>query len=153
MLVGSDYNTSGLPGWGPHLARRMSQRRHGLAHALCQARSHDLLIWKQWLQEVLTVEGKRLVVPAAFPDMKALGHYHDPAVSTPEQLHNLSGLKHGWDRQIDQPKLRILLRQRFNIWTRGYSWFGSLLIARRTITRSRTFEIRYPAQENKKDQR
>jgi Holliday junction resolvase YEN1 len=59
-------------------------------------------------------------VPFNFPDMRALGHYCNPVVSTDAQLRDLRGLRNGWDPKIDQKKLRVLLRSRFNIWTRGY---------------------------------
>jgi hypothetical protein len=59
-------------------------------------------------------------VPFNFPDMRALGHYCNPVVSTDAQLRELRGLRNGWDPKIDQKKLRVLLRNRFNIWTRGY---------------------------------
>jgi hypothetical protein len=59
-------------------------------------------------------------VPLTFPDMRALGHYCNPVISTDAQLRDLRDLKNGWDPKIDQNKLRVLLRSRFNIWTRGY---------------------------------
>ena len=59
-------------------------------------------------------------VPHTFPDFKALGHYRNPVVTSDYELRNLNYLKSDWDPKIDQAKLRVLLRRRFNIWTKGY---------------------------------
>jgi holliday junction resolvase YEN1 len=72
------------------------------------------------LQQALVNIRKDVEVPWTFPDFKALGHYCNPAVSTTEQLRNLRGLKHGWDRPMDQPQLRMFLRERFNFTTREW---------------------------------
>lgn len=72
------------------------------------------------LQQELLKQGRSIQVPWTFPDFKALRNYCSPAVSLPEQLRNLRGLKHGWDRPIDQRKLRIILRERFNFTTREW---------------------------------
>lgn len=120
MLAGGDYNTTGLAGCGSQVARLVSRTRHGLARALCQASQQDLIAWRLRFLEVLAVEGKRLQIPSNFPDFKALGHYRSPKVSSDEQMRNLNALKYGWDRKIDHKKLRVLLRQRFNVWIKGY---------------------------------
>jgi Holliday junction resolvase YEN1 len=120
MLAGADYNTSGLIGCGPQIARLVSRKSHGLANELCHASQQDISAWRHRLEETLGKEGRRMQVPVTFPDMKALGHYCNPVVSTDAQLRELRGLRNGWDAKIDQNKLRVLLRNRFNIWTRGY---------------------------------
>lgn len=79
---------------------------------------------------------KRRELPSDFPNFKALGHYRDPAVSTAEQLVNLRGLRQGWDRPIDQRKLRILLRDRFHFWTRGFLKHIAPLYLTRALARS-----------------
>ncbi|KAI7359761.1 hypothetical protein KC354_g9240 [Hortaea werneckii] len=53
-------------------------------------------------------------------DYKALGNYLYPNISQPEVLDNLRALRSGWNQKIDQSKLRRLLRERFNIWTKGF---------------------------------
>lgn len=120
MLAGGDYNTDGFPNCGPQIAREVVRKQSGLAHALCQASQHDLPAWRSRLEEVLQQAGKRLPVPATFPDWKALGHYRKPVITSDHELRNLKCLKDGWDLKIDQAKLRVLLRRRFNIWTKGY---------------------------------
>lgn len=120
MLAGGDYNTQGLPNCGPQNARLVSRKRHGLAHELCHASLQDIPAWRLRLGETLDKEGQRMQVPPTFPDTRALGHYCNPLVSTDAQLRDLRGLRNGWDAKIDQNKLRVLLRSRFNIWTRGY---------------------------------
>jgi len=120
MLAGGDYNTQGLPNCGPQNARLVSRKRHGLAHELCHASLQDIPAWRLRLGETLDKEGQRMQVPPTFPNTRALGHYCNPVVSTDAQLRDLRGLRNGWDAKIDQNKLRVLLRSRFNIWTRGY---------------------------------
>ena len=120
ILAGGDYDTTGLPSCGPQIARLVSRKQHGLAHALCQAQEYDLPAWRSRLEEVLRQVGKRLPVPPTFPDFRALGHYCNPVVTSAGELRNLNYLKSDWDPKIDQAKLRVLLRRRFNIWTKGY---------------------------------
>jgi Holliday junction resolvase YEN1 len=120
MLAGADYNTSGLAGCGPQIARLVSRKSHGLANEMCHASQQDIPAWRLRLEETLGKEGLRMQAPFDFPDMRALGHYCNPVVSTDAQLRDLRGLRNGWDPKIDQKKLRVLLRSRFNIWTRGY---------------------------------
>jgi Holliday junction resolvase YEN1 len=109
-----------LAGCGPQIARLVSRKRHDLANKLCHASQQDISAWRHRLEETLGREGRRMQVPLDFPDIRALGHYCNPVVSTDAQLRELRGLRNGWDAKIDQNKLRILLRNRFNIWTRGY---------------------------------
>ena len=59
-------------------------------------------------------------VPPTFPDSKPLGHYCNPVVTSDDELRNIDHLKVDWDPKIDQAKLRVLLRSRFNIWTKGF---------------------------------
>lgn len=120
MLAGGDYNTAGLPNCGPQIARRVARKETGLADALCRASDHDLPAWRLRLEDELRKAGKRLPVPVTFPDEKALGLYHTPVITPDDGLRNLTCLKNGWDLQIDQSKLRVLLRHRFNVWTKGY---------------------------------
>jgi Holliday junction resolvase YEN1 len=120
MLAGADYNASGLAGCGPQIARLVSRKSHGLANEMCHASQQDIPAWRLRLEETLGKEGRRMQVPFDFPDMRALGHYCNPVVSTDAQLRDLRGLRNGWDPKIDQKKLRVLLRNRFNVWTRGY---------------------------------
>lgn len=120
MLSGGDYDLQGLPGCGPALARLLARRSHGVAQAMCRSTKYNMPEVKDMLKEALMIHGKYIEVPPTYPNMKALGYYRNPTISTDEQLCNLRGLQHGWQRPMDQPKLRILLRQRFNFQTREY---------------------------------
>jgi Holliday junction resolvase YEN1 len=120
MLAGGDYNTTGLPGCGLQITRLVSRKQHSLAHALCQASEYDLPAWRTQLEQLLRQVGKQLPIPPTFPDSKALGHYCNPVVTSDEKLRNLNNLKSDWDPKIDQIKLRVFLRSRFNIWMKGY---------------------------------
>lgn len=117
LLSGGDYKTEGLPGCGPQLARRLARREWGLAAKARYVRQDHLPNWRQALELALRECGRSVAVHWSFPDFKALCNYRDPLVSSPEQLQNLRGLKHGWDRQIDQRKLRTILRDCFNMVT------------------------------------
>lgn len=120
MLAGGDYNTAGLPGCSSQIARLVLRKQHGIAHELCHAQQYELPAWRSRLEAVLRQEGKRLSVPPTFPDSKPLGHYCNPVVTSDDELRNIEHLKIDWDPKIDQAKLRVLLRSRFNIWTKGF---------------------------------
>jgi len=119
-LAGGDYDTKGLVGRGPRVAKRVVRREYGVARAARHMKQAQLPIWREALQKTMRLCGKHVEIPSDFPNFKALGHYREPAVSTPEQLDNLRGLRQGWDRLMDQLMLRVLLRDRFHIWTRGF---------------------------------
>ena len=59
-------------------------------------------------------------MPDGFPRDLHFKNYRFPKVSTHEELHNLNGLRRGWDLPIDEVKLRSFFRERFNMWTKGY---------------------------------
>lgn len=120
MLSGGDSDTQGLRGCGPQIAKLVARREYGVARAACHVKQDQLPIWREALQKTMGLCGKYMEIPFTFPDYKALGHYRDPAISTPEQLHNLRGLRQGWDRPIDQTKLRVFLRHRFNFDTKSF---------------------------------
>ena len=120
MLAGGDYNTAGLPNCGSRTAHLVSRKQHGLAHKLCEVLEKDLFAWRSQLEDVLRQEGKQLQVPRTFPDFTALKHYREPVVTADDELRNINYLKSDWDPKIDQAKLRVLLRSRFNIWTKGF---------------------------------
>ncbi|KAM3423869.1 hypothetical protein BST61_g1265 [Cercospora zeina] len=141
-LTGGDYQTKGLPNCGFQTARRLAQRNLGLAHKLkmCQ-REPDFVRWRILLQSSLASMGKTVVVPPDFPKVKALNGYRNPAISTDEQCFNLRALRGGWDwleTQIDQPKLRVVLRDHYNFCTKEYlKHLGPVLLAR-ALTRGVT---------------
>lgn len=118
MLSGGDYDVQGLRGCGPETARLVSTRSRGLARAASHVNEAQLPAWRETLKQTLRECGKNVEAPWTFPDFKALGNYRSPAVSTDEQLHNLRGLRKGWDQPIDQTKLRVMLRERFNLQTK-----------------------------------
>lgn len=120
LLAGGDYATEGLRSCGHVTAAIIAKKGLGLARAICHISKDSLLIWRQMLQDELSRSGRSIEVPFTFPDWKAVGHYRSPVISTDDQLQNLRGLQHGWDRPIDEAKLRLILRQRFNFTTREY---------------------------------
>ncbi|KAK5676348.1 hypothetical protein LTS10_011160 [Elasticomyces elasticus] len=120
LLSGGDYCTKGLPGCGPQTARLVAKHEHCVATASRHVQENQLPIWREALKKLLRLHRNSAEVPAGFPDFKALKNYRNPIISTPEQLDDLRGLRQGWDRPIDQRKLRILLRDRFHFGTREY---------------------------------
>lgn len=120
MLAGGDYDPKGLPGCGPKTAMLLSRKQHGIAHALCRASAYELSVWRALLEEAMLSQGIRKQIPSNFPDQKALKYSCHPTISTFEQLHNLRGLRNGWHRRIDQPKLRVLFREEFNFSTKNF---------------------------------
>ncbi|SMY28322.1 unnamed protein product [Zymoseptoria tritici ST99CH_1A5] len=120
LLSGGDYDETGLRGCGPQLAKVMAKKSLGLATQAKHMPKEDLPRWRAALSEALRAAGKGMEIPPTFPKIKALEGYRAPSVSTDEQCHNLRALRRGWDLQIDQPKLRIELRHRYNFSTREY---------------------------------
>ncbi|KAK6436198.1 hypothetical protein LTR95_007609 [Oleoguttula sp. CCFEE 5521] len=120
MLSGGDYNVTGVPGCGPQAAKLLSRRALGVANELCRVEKREFPAWRVKLEDAMRSVNKLAQLPPGFPDLKALNHYRRPTISSLEQIQSLRGLRRGWEQQVDQRKLRILLRQRYNIWTKGY---------------------------------
>ncbi|KAK4997284.1 hypothetical protein LTR66_003259, partial [Elasticomyces elasticus] len=128
MLSGGDYDTKGLVGCGPKAALRAARQQSGLSRRICSLSKHELSAFRSELGQCL---GK--IVPADFPNMKALEHYKNPVVSAVEQL------QFGWDSTpIDQDKLRVFLRQRFNFWTRGFLKHIAPVLLVRTLAQTQS---------------
>ena len=58
---------------------------------------------------------RRVSVPDGFPRDLHFKNYRFPKVSTEAELHNLNGLRRGWNLPIDEAKLRTFFRERFNM--------------------------------------
>ncbi|KAK5722230.1 hypothetical protein LTR17_014333 [Elasticomyces elasticus] len=147
LLSGGDYCTEGLPGCGSRTARLAAKHEHRVATASRHVQEHQLPQWRQALTKLLRSFRNSAEVPAEFPNFKALKDYRNPAISTPEQLDDLRGLQQGWDRPIDQRKLRILLRDRFHFGTREYlKHIAPMLLSRalaRATPQQRTENLQY----------
>lgn len=138
MTSGGDYNVEGLRGCGPKTASLVCKRTIGLARTLRMATQADLSSWRVMLQDALWRYGRTAVeVDPTFPDFKALGHYRNPSVSTPDQMNDLRGLRQGWDRRIDQVKLRVILRERFNFTTREFLKHLTPIFLSRALSRAK----------------
>ncbi|PIA99295.1 DNA repair protein RAD2 [Cercospora beticola] len=142
VLTGGDYDTAGLPNCGFQTARKLAQRHVGLAYDLkmCQT-APDFARWRMLLASSLAAMHKAVSVPPNFPNVEALNGYRNPAISTDDQCFNLRGLRGGWEwleTQIDQPKLRIVLRDHYNFTTKEYlKHMGPVFLAR-ALTRGVT---------------
>lgn len=150
VLAGGDYDDKGLRGCGPQTARMVVQRKHGLARRLVvSAERAQLESWRDMLSVVLANSGSGLSIPADFPNLKALNGYRNPVVSPDEQCRNLRLLRGGWEwreRQMDQSKLRDVLRDHYNFSTRDYlTHLAPVMLARklsRDVTPARREENR-----------
>lgn len=63
---------------------------------------------------------RSVYVPPGYPRDLHVKNYREPKVSTPEQAHDLRGLKNGWYVPIDEAKLRPFLLHMFNFNTKEY---------------------------------
>ncbi|KAI6890763.1 hypothetical protein KC318_g14420 [Hortaea werneckii] len=135
MLAGGDYDTQGLRGCGPKTAAKASRTEYGVANKARDIHKYPqrVELWRQALDHVLTLSGSSVEISTSFPYQKALGNYLYPNISPPEVLDNLRALRSGWDQKIDQSKLRKLLRDRFNMWTKGFiNHFAPIYLLKRT---------------------
>ncbi|RMX85574.1 hypothetical protein D0867_15862 [Hortaea werneckii] len=152
MLAGGDYDTQGLRGCGPKTAAKASRTEFGVANKARDIHKYpqDVSRWRLLLEHVLRLSGSSVENPASFPNQKALGNYLYPNISPPQVLDNLRALRSGWDQKIDQSKLRKLLRERFNIWTKGFiNHFAPIYLVRalaRATPEQRSENLQYAVQ-------
>lgn len=132
-LVGGDYDTKGLLNCGEETVNKLAAEGHlrALGRTLCAAQSErDLFVFRQELMHALAEVRKRIPVPADFPTWRAVKNYKNPKVSSAEQLEDLK-IRKTWDKEINHDKLREILRDRFNIWTKGYcKYIAPMLLLR-----------------------
>jgi len=109
LLVGGDYDQPGLQGCGQVAALEACRHNAGeLAERLWNSpiRQRDLYDWSSslgaYFREVST---RRVAVPIGFPRDLVFKNYRNPKVSSDAELHDLNGLRRGWDLAIDEPKL------------------------------------------------
>lgn len=121
VLAGGDYDDVGLRGCGPKAAMRISAHDGGkLGQVLCSIPENHLRGWNQLLVNYLRELRISVDVPLDFPKALPVKHYRSPKVSSTAEVNDLRGLRRGWDLAIDETKLRVFLRERFNIWAKGY---------------------------------
>jgi 5'-3' exonuclease len=124
LLSGGDYNTEGIPGFGPSLACEIARAKFGteLLQLLQHGDADGVREWRERLQyELETNESgyfkkrhKTIKIPDNFPDLTVFGYYTDPAVSSSEQLQKIgSKCAEVWDTDIDVPALRLYVAERF----------------------------------------
>ncbi|KXT05469.1 hypothetical protein AC578_10974 [Pseudocercospora eumusae] len=122
VLAGGDYDLTGLRGCGPISAKRIAQTKHGLARKLVHCTEGQLSGWRHELSIVLRTCNISLEIPSDFPKWKTVKNYRQPNVTTDEGCWNLSKLhrRGGWERPINEQRLRCELRDRYNFSTREY---------------------------------
>ncbi|KAI7659101.1 hypothetical protein KC322_g17696 [Hortaea werneckii] len=152
MLAGRDYDPQGLRGCGPKTAAKASRSELGIGGKARDIHRYpqQMVLWRQALDHALRLAGSNVEIPTSFPNQKALGNYLHPNISPPEVLDNLRALRQGWDQKIDQSKLRKLLRERFNIWTKGFiNHFAPIYLVRalaRATPEQRSENLQYAVQ-------
>ncbi|EDN09641.1 predicted protein [Histoplasma mississippiense (nom. inval.)] len=130
LLSGGDYLPTGVPKCGPKLAREIIQA--GFGNELLQAIEGSpaevavkLEKWRERLRNELHENGeghfrckhKAVKIPDCFPDLKVLGDYTHPVVSSSEKLNELQR-SFKWDQAIDIEGLRNFVWNDFG-WQRG----------------------------------
>ncbi|GAB7354544.1 hypothetical protein MBLNU459_g5002t3 [Dothideomycetes sp. NU459] len=122
LLSGGDYDAKGLQGCGAVAAHEAAKFDGGrLGKMLMVIPLSDLHLCTEELRIYFgSLPSRRLQVPDGYPRELHVRNYRSPRVSTPEQIHSLRCLRHGWNKDVDEGKLRNFLRDRFNIWTKGY---------------------------------
>ena len=124
LLSGGDYDTEGVPGFGPALACEIAKAQFGfeLLRLLRQGDTDGVREWRERLQyELETNESgyfkkrhKSVRIPENFPDSTILGYYTEPAVSSSEQLQKISSMCTAtWDTDIDIQALRLYVAEKF----------------------------------------
>ncbi|KAL5120047.1 hypothetical protein ACEQ8H_002145 [Pleosporales sp. CAS-2024a] len=109
MLVGGDYDATGLRGCGPSMAKQAIRR--GLGQSLLLLTDID--------------------VPTGFPDFKTLVKYNSPKVTADNILKGNARLDLNHPRPINELKLLEVTSSRFNIWGRLYmNWVGPVLLVK-----------------------
>lgn len=145
VVAGGDYDEKGLVGCGTQKAKILVQRNVGLAKMLRQCENgEDFTAWRHQLATTCRDLNFYISVPGDFPYLKALNGYRRPAVSEDEQCRNIRRLHAhdgGWDwweSQMDQTKLRVVLRDHYNFQTRDFlKHLGPVFLAR-ALTRNVT---------------
>lgn len=145
IVAGGDYDDKGLPGCGHQKAKKLCQQHVGLARELRQCESkHEFAAWRSQLAATIREMDYGLSIPSDFPYLKALNGYRAPAVSSDDRCRNLRGLhvrEGGWDwweSQMDQTKLRVVLRDHYNFKTREYLKHLAPVFLARALTRNVT---------------
>ena len=122
LLSGGDYDTKGLPGCGPTAALAAAQFDNGrLGKILCETPLRQLHCFTESLRDYFKMPGtKGVYVPPGYPRDLHVKNYREPKVATVEQAHSLRGLKDGWNKPIEEKKLREFLLPMFNMDTKAY---------------------------------
>jgi holliday junction resolvase YEN1 len=124
LLSGGDYNTEGIPGFGPSLSCEIARAKFGteLLQLVRNGDADGVKEWRERLQyELETNESgyfrkrhKTIKIPDNFPDSTICGYYTEPAVSSSDQLQKISSkCAEIWDTDIDVPALRFYVAERF----------------------------------------
>lgn len=115
MLSGGDYDPVGVRGCGAQQAWRIAKR--GLGKTLCQLPDRELHSFRDLLYPLF--HGRDVEIPFDWPRARHLNNYRNPKVSTQEELDDLQCRK-PWDLPIHQSKLRVFLREQFQILTKYF---------------------------------
>lgn len=129
MLVGGDYNTSGLDRCGPATAIRAAQA--GLGVSLCKARNQSDC--NQWTSRVLDSffkrEGINISVPLHFPNFETLQYYNEPLIDL--NVDNNMELSRSYRRHVQEIEPIGTTSTRLNLWGPGYmEYVGPTLLTK-----------------------
>ena len=124
LMSGGDYIPAGIPNCGIKTACEAAKA--GFGYDLCQLSKRDATGFRKW-RERLTHElhtnqsrffrskHKALEIPDDFPNIEVLGYYTNPAISSSDQVNQLSS-NISWTENIDVKGLRLFVEEAFE-WT------------------------------------
>lgn len=122
MVVGGDYNKTGLKGCGSVFAKHLI--REGFHHRLVECRNQmDCDNWREALKQALPQipDGENTEVPDGYPSYDILKLYMYPKVSEDDELNKLSFIRNRPAHKFDEKKLYFqITTSHFNQWGRLY---------------------------------
>ena len=126
LLVGCDYNVSGLRGCGPAIATKVAKALS--QEGLCsETHTHNYSCWRRWIQQYFQKDPDRrkIAVPDDFPSQSTVNCCITPVESEkPELLAEFERWQAERTAKIDERRLRELLQSKFNC--REGEWFQKI---------------------------
>ncbi|KAL9619095.1 MAG: hypothetical protein Q9160_006271 [Pyrenula sp. 1 TL-2023] len=125
LLSGGDYDTEGVPGFGPGISCEIAKAGFGkdLIKANIQGDSKAMVEWRERLHRELKENTSRFFkrkfkaanVPENFPNQTVLHYYTEPAITSSAELKHLkTSLGDKWDQDIDIASLREFTADNFD---------------------------------------
>lgn len=125
LLSGGDYDTEGVPGFGPGISCEIAKAGFGkeLIKANIEDNSKAMAEWRDRLHRELKDNTSRFFkrkfkaanIPEIFPNQTILNYYTNPAITSSDDLKQLeANLVDEWDKNIDIASLREFTADNFD---------------------------------------